>query len=275
MGESLDYMDTELRFFMSLTRRLPNFPRITALVNRLLKPFYLRRPRKSVVCDVEGLTMLLNPKEAVDGALLFYWQIYDRMEIGYLQQTLKPGQTFLDLGSYIGYYSLQAARLVGGAGRVLAVEAEPSTFRILQENIRLNGYDSIIVPVNAGLADQERILRMAVQKSGNRGGSSFFVEQENAIEIQCYPLLALLRKHGIERVAGAKIDIESMEFRVLKAFFETAPEELWPGFIILEYFPENDTVAGGNSLQLVLEYGYSIKDSSAYNYILVRKAQAD
>ena len=105
-------MDKELALYLRFTRRLPSLPRISAIVNRLLKPFYLRKPRPTVTADVDGLSMELNPAEAVDGALLFYPQIYDRPEIAFMKQHLPAGGVFIDAGAYIGYYSLQAARLI-------------------------------------------------------------------------------------------------------------------------------------------------------------------
>ncbi|MBE7436875.1 MAG: hypothetical protein HS115_00355 [Spirochaetales bacterium] len=109
-------MDKELAFYLKITRRLPNVPRISALVNRIIKPLYLRKPRSVVVTEVDGLKLELNPSEAVDGALLFYPQLYDRAEIEFLRSHLKKDSIFLDLGAYIGYYAMQAARVISGGG---------------------------------------------------------------------------------------------------------------------------------------------------------------
>ncbi len=52
----------------------------------------------------------------------------------FLIHRLRPGDTFLDIGGHYGYFSLLASLLVGEKGRVVAFEASPTTFRILEQN---------------------------------------------------------------------------------------------------------------------------------------------
>ena len=126
--------------------------------------------------------------------------------------------------------------------------------------------------IQCGLSDRTAVLSLGVHTTGNRGGSSFLLEGTHTVKVQCYPLFDVLQKEGIGAIDGMKIDIESMEFRVLARFFKDAPKTLWPGFIILEYFSENDKAAGGSSLQLVLEQGYRIIQKTGYNYMLLRSS---
>ena len=51
---------------------------------------------------------------------------------------LKAGSVFFDVGAHFGYFTLLAARLVGGAGMVHAFEPSSATFRILKTNTRNN-----------------------------------------------------------------------------------------------------------------------------------------
>lgn len=52
----------------------------------------------------------------------------------FLLRTLQPGDTFVDVGAHFGYFSLLASRLVGPAGRVVAIEAATDTFQLLSDN---------------------------------------------------------------------------------------------------------------------------------------------
>src|SRR5213593_2678955 len=45
---------------------------------------------------------------------------------------LKKGDTFIDVGAHIGYYSRLAARVVGSSGRVFAVEPDPRNLPLLR-----------------------------------------------------------------------------------------------------------------------------------------------
>ena len=52
---------------------------------------------------------------------------------------LKPGMVFLDIGAHIGYYSMLASKLVGEKGQVHCFEPTPSTFQVLQANVKHTG----------------------------------------------------------------------------------------------------------------------------------------
>lgn len=47
---------------------------------------------------------------------------------------LRPGDTFVDVGAHIGFFSLLAAGLVGSTGKVYSFEAESTLFQTLQAN---------------------------------------------------------------------------------------------------------------------------------------------
>src|SRR6266542_2789707 len=102
-------MDRELSVILEFTRRLPRLPHMSGVINRVVKPLYLRKRRAPVVAKSSfGITMELDPSECVDGWLLFCPQLYDRDEIRFVRRSLRPGDVFLDVGSNIGYYALAA-----------------------------------------------------------------------------------------------------------------------------------------------------------------------
>lgn len=53
----------------------------------------------------------------------------------YILNTLKEGDTFLDVGAHYGYFSLLASSIVGQQGSVNSIEASKSTFSILSQNV--------------------------------------------------------------------------------------------------------------------------------------------
>lgn len=61
-----------------------------------------------------------------------------------------PGDVFVDVGAYIGWYAIQAARMVGQTGRVIALEPDASNRRQLEANLSLNGISNCtVVPLAA------------------------------------------------------------------------------------------------------------------------------
>ena len=50
----------------------------------------------------------------------------------------KEGDIVVDVGAHIGRYTLIAANRVGRNGKVVAVEANPDNFEMLNNNVKLN-----------------------------------------------------------------------------------------------------------------------------------------
>lgn len=64
---------------------------------------------------------------------------------------LSPGEVVCDIGAGPGYFALRAARAVGDAGAVFAVDVEPAILEVLRERIRASGARNV-TPV-LGLPD--------------------------------------------------------------------------------------------------------------------------
>jgi FkbM family methyltransferase len=265
-------MPLELRLMLALTHRLPRVKGAGRLAQSLAR-LYVRQPRLPVVATIRGSRMRLDPCEFVDRALLFYPQFWDPAEMKFLGERLQPGDVFLDIGAHLGFYSLAAARHVGHAGRVVAIEADPQTFDGLSFNIELNHIPNI-EPVNVGVADRMQHLRLA-RPTGNRAGNSFLLEGADGVDVVCRPLADIVRELGLTSIGGAKLDIEGYEFRVLDAYLrEMDDPRLLPAFLIVEFHPSWVERAGGNVIELLLDHGYTSHARNVYgrdyeNHILV------
>src|SRR5262245_19510293 len=75
--------------------------------------------------------------------------------------SVSPGDVILDVGANIGVFSLCAA--TQGA-RVYAFEPIPSTFAVLELNVRLHGLESVVKARNTGLSDRTE-KKMMFQKA--------------------------------------------------------------------------------------------------------------
>jgi len=89
----------------------------------------------------EGLWLHLNPRTGKT-----YFEGGGEPEVqAALQQHLRVGMTFYDIGANIGFFSLLAARLVGREGRVVAFEADPEIAARLREHVERNAFSVITV----------------------------------------------------------------------------------------------------------------------------------
>ena len=85
--------------------------------------------------------------------------IHEKTTTELFKQAVKEGDTVVDLGANIGYFSLLAARIVRERGRVFAFEPEPKNYSYLVKNIKLNNYDNIEALQKADLAAKKEALK--------------------------------------------------------------------------------------------------------------------
>ncbi|HEX4824943.1 MAG TPA: FkbM family methyltransferase [Candidatus Polarisedimenticolaceae bacterium] len=261
-------MDAPLVILRAITTRLPRI-RGAGIVGNWARDFYARRPRPRVVADVLGLRMTLDPMENVDGSLLFFPHLYDHREIAALLDALPKDGVFVDVGAHIGFYALQAARRIGAGGRVVAIEADPKTATHLAENVGLNpGLPVTVVAV--AVSDEEGTARLGLNTAGNRGGNSLLATGSRAIDVPCRPLAAILADAGLTHVDGMKLDVEGMEFRVLRRFLADATEAMKPRIVVLEHQSHFVDAGGGDANALLESAGYRCALRTSINRVLVR-----
>ena len=76
------------------------------------------------------------------------------------------GKTVLDIGANIGDSSIFFA--LRGASKVIALEPSYPNFLTLRENIRLNGFETKIVPLHIGVSAKDCIIKLPATLSGAR-----------------------------------------------------------------------------------------------------------
>jgi len=253
----------ELELYKYIGHRLPNVPRVSGIINRILKPIYNRKNRGLIVSDVFGFKMELDPRECVDGNLLFCPQLYDYKEIRFMDKHLGSDDVFVDIGSHIGFYSLMASRK---CKKIVAIEANPETFQRLQKNIRLNHAN--ISAINSGVSDKKELLQLSPNSGTNAGEMSFMGNCENGIEVQCVPLIDILEQRNVKAIKMMKIDVEGYEHKILNHFYNNADKSLFPQFLITEFYEDNVHNTTGNQIQLLEKHGYKEIFRSRDNRVL-------
>src|SRR4030067_2381460 len=70
--------------------------------------------------------------------------IHDPEEI--LRPYVAEGNTALDLGPGMGYFSIPLARMVGEIGKVIAADVQPEMLKVLQKRAKKAGVEHRIIP---------------------------------------------------------------------------------------------------------------------------------
>ena len=138
--------------------------------------------------------------------------------------TPKNGDIVIDVGAHIGPYTLKASKWVGLNGKVVAIEASPDNFDILNRNIQLNKLTNVIALNYAAYSKQDKIklyLPSKEEKSSYTKYNTIMTErvhnEKKFVEIDANTLDYLLQSNGIKHeVNWIKIDVEGAEYEVLK-----------------------------------------------------------
>ena len=170
-----------------------------------------------------GLKMAVPPTfGSMTSFVLLEQEAWFEPEMSLLPLLLQPGAQALDIGANHGVVSLEVARCVGESGHVWAFEPTAAPRGRLLESRGLNGYESRITVVPAGLAEADGETSFAVHDNSelnSRGGAG-----EKRETVQLLALDGWLQRHAPEaRIDFVKLDAEGDELRVLagaKHFFE-------------------------------------------------------
>jgi FkbM family methyltransferase len=221
------------------------------------------------------MRMLLNPNDLVPLTIL-QTGAWEPNSFRIVAEHLGPGATFVDVGAHIGYYSLKAAPLVGPGGRVLAIEPNPETVRLLEGNVRASGATAVsIQPV--ACSDAEATLELFVAPDVNTGETSLsrvnagqVAAVRKSYQVRARPLDAIVRESGAGRVDAIKIDVEGAEFLVLKGAAETL--DRYHPAILVELIDHQLKEMGSSTAEVTAflnAHGYSLKRQDKENFEFV------
>lgn len=155
------------------------------------------------------------------GRSLAIYGVYSDAEVGMLQKLVRSGDVVVEVGANIGYMTVDLARRVGPAGRVIAFEPQPEICRLLLRNARENGFSARIDVRQQGVgAERGQLYLPALDygRSGNFGGVSLGAEKrQGGRRVDVVTLDSL----NLARLDLLKVDAEGMEPEVLLGARET------------------------------------------------------
>ena len=162
----------------------------------------------------------------------------------FLINFLNNNDIFIDVGAHYGYFSLLASKLVGKSGKVIAFEASPTTYKILQKNE--SNFENIIV-YNLAVSDEEKQLTFYEFPNLYSEYNSLDIDQfkdkywfseytPKSVRIKSILIADFIEEKKINPNI-IKIDVEGAEFRVInglrKYLINNSP------MIVMEYLSTN------------------------------------
>jgi FkbM family methyltransferase len=193
-------------------------------------------------------------------SMIFHFGTWEPDISWVLRQILGPGDVMADVGANIGYDSLLGSLLVGKTGRIVSIEAAPSTFEKLKSNLGLNNSENVRA-LNMAVSDERRSLTLYTGNQNNIGASSTIesVDRKVAVKVDALPLDELLTESERRNLRLIKMDIEGGEPTVLRRFLKTIEMYGSRTCLIVEASPQLD-----RSAWMELFEGFRAAGFSAY-----------
>ena len=186
----------------------------------------------------QGLWLHLNPRTGK-----VYFQGGGEPEVQEaLQQHVRPGMAFYDIGTIIVLFALLAARLVGKQGRVVAFEADPEIAARLREHVSRNVFGWITVEEKAVWSEPRTVFfeRIDPATSPDRGLGHVVSEGAgDTIRVSAVPLDEYTRTQPPPD--SLKCDVEGAEVEVIRGAQRLLKEKR-PGIICEMHSEENHRV---------------------------------
>ena len=227
--------------------------------------------------------VLLTPETAIVGGARMYLakdrislqmalsKTWEPRNSALVQEHVRRGDTVVDVGAHIGYFTLLFSRLVGKDGRVYAFEPNPGNYQLLKMNIEANECRNVIIEQKA-VSDRTGTSRLKYGMicGANAGSDSCISDDSLPVET-----VSLDEYFGDEKVqiSFLKMDIEGHELSALRGAARTI-ERSESMKILTEFDPFRWLKVGVNPkefLELLARVGFevSIIDSTRAELQLV------
>ena len=202
-----------------------------------------QRPCITTLSPGDDVLMEVIPAENHGKALLYYGML-EYAPTKLVRAFLRPGDTFVDVGANIGYYSLLAAHLVGSTGKVIAFEPVGRLRARLERSVALNGFTN--VNVRAELVDRApgMVDLFEVNAGTNEGISSTVKPPPNSLRVAhaAVSLDQVFADSGT-RPSLMKVDVEGGEEAVFAGARRLLAAKDAPCLLFESFVPERDHAA--------------------------------
>jgi FkbM family methyltransferase len=178
---------------------------------------------RSLVVTARGDRMYLDTRDIMLTPGILCWGSWEPETTKSLERLLKPGMSWADIGANIGYFTVIGHKLVrDGGGTTFAFEANPATYELLADNVRLNWiFDGVTCEQKAIYSETATLKFGAPQKYAvnasigeaantewNKVNDKLLTFDVEAVTIDDY--------FGVSRMDVMKIDVEGAESYVLR-----------------------------------------------------------
>jgi FkbM family methyltransferase len=146
---------------------------------------------------------------------------FEPAETAFVEQYLRAGMSFVDIGANIGWFSLIAAKAVGPTGQVVAIEPRPDSIERLAMSARENGFANVRT-LHMALAARAGRSKVGAHLAGANSGGTWLITTAElartmAVDHQLFDVdVGRLDDIDLPACDLLKIDVEGAEHLVLE-----------------------------------------------------------
>lgn len=181
-----------------------------SMIGRLLRAPLRLIPRTAVLPILQG--PLQGKKWTVGSSTHGCWLgSYEYHKQKVLQHEFKKGDVFYDIGANVGFYTLLASVIVGGAGHVYSFEPFSENLRELRRHLEMNSINNCtVVDAAVSVEDGEAIFDPSDDRCTGH------LAANGSLRVRTITLDGLVLRKEIRPPNLMKIDIEGAEFKCLQ-----------------------------------------------------------
>lgn len=228
-----------------------------------LLDYFMWRERTVITNTIFGTKMKVKTSDLVQG-YIYYFGIWEPNLTYFIRERLENNKSrfFIDVGANVGFFTLLASKLLSD-GKVISIEAFPSIYDRLLENVDLNNYNNIRV---VNLAATEEPCQVSMYHAGveNEGATTSLKGkyQSEPTIVEGLPLPDILTESEIKMTRLIKIDVEGAEYNVLCGLFPILDKMAEDVEIVVEITPD---ALSDNEIQYIFS---SFSKAGFFPYVL-------
>jgi len=173
------------------------------------KPYNLKGSPK--IIDVNNYKMYVNKNGAGIHKDLLINHTREVNSTKTMTEWIKKGDTVLDLGANIGYYTVLFSKLVGNNGKVYAIEPTSDNLEYLEKNIKLNNLKNVEL-TKAAIGDTDGKLNIYISDNSGNYNTPNYNGSNKKETVKSYKLDTFFKDKVKPKIL--KMDIEGYECEV-------------------------------------------------------------
>jgi FkbM family methyltransferase len=213
--------------------------------------------------EVRGKTLYLNPHDKIITTHMVLSGTWEPIETEVFLKHVKKGDTVIDVGANIGYYTVLGAEAVGPTGQVLAFEPDPTGFGFLTKNVKTNGFSNVVAEQKA-LSNKAGKLKLYLDEFNKGDHRIYQTGNRPSVDIDAVKLDDYLPADR-RKVDLIKIDTQGAEIVILQGMTETLKQN--PSVkMIVEFWPKGLSEFGQDAKELL-----DILDGMNFKYLSIQE----